>query len=333
MTYTILGTGSALPSRAVSNEELTRFLDTSDEWIASRTGIRSRRILTRGTLAQLGALAARRALEDSGTAVEELDLILCSTARGDHVTPALACGIQQELGATCPAYDISAACAAFIYVMDCALGYFARGKVKRVLIIAAEEMSRFVDWTDRSTCVLFGDAAGAVVLGPGDDCLSTVLTTRGNVSVLNLPHIQGNCPFQTQSEAKLALYMDGQEVFKFAVNAVIQNLHDALAEAQVGMDDIAYFTLHQANMRILNYALKKLELAEGRMPSIMAETGNISSASIPVIWDKLSREGILKPGQLIAAAGFGAGLVSGAGVFRWSRARTVPEAWNPCCDL
>lgn len=164
MNFSILGTGSALPSRVVTNNELAQFLDTSDEWITSRTGIRRRRILTKGSLAQLGAIAARRALEDSNTAVEDLDLILCCTARGDHVTPALACGIQEELGATCPAYDIGAACAAFIYVLDCALGYFARGKTKRILVVAAEELSRIVDWTDRSTCVLFGDAAGAVVL-------------------------------------------------------------------------------------------------------------------------------------------------------------------------
>jgi 3-oxoacyl-[acyl-carrier-protein] synthase-3 len=333
MNFSILGTGSALPSRVVTNDELTQFLDTSDEWITSRTGIRRRRILTQGTLAQLGTVAARRALEDSGTTVEELNLIPCSTARGDHVTPALACGIQQELGATCPAYDISAACAGFIYVLDCALGYFARGKAKRVLIVAAEELSRIVDWTDRSTCVLFGDGAGAVVLGPGDDCLSSVLTTKGDVSVLYMPHVEGNCPFHTHTGVKNALQMEGQEVFKFAVNAVMQNINDAVTEAGLSMDDISYFTLHQANMRILNFAQKKLALSDERMPSIMPDTGNISSASIPVIWDKLSHEGILKPGQYIAAAGFGAGLVSGAGIFRWSKEQKEPETWSPYCEL
>jgi len=199
-SFTLLGTGSRLPKQAVTNDELSTFLDTSDEWIRTRTGIRRRHLLKEEKLIDIALPAAQQALESSGTKAEELDLIICSTLQGDFVSPAFACVVQKYLGATCPAFDINAACSGFVYALDVAAGYFARGRVKKVLVIAAEAMSRFVDWSERSTCVLFGDGCGAVVLGEGDDLLSIRLTADGNDQSLVIPHEKGSCPY-TQPQA------------------------------------------------------------------------------------------------------------------------------------
>ena len=169
MGFRILGTGSALPARSVTNDDLSEFLDTSDEWIFPRTGIRSRRICTSESLDDLACEASRGALEAAGVTPDQLDLIICSTTSGDHLIPAEACAIAERLGATCPAFDVSAACAGFVFALDVADGYFARGRAERVLVVAAEKMSRLVDWEDRATCVLFGDGAAAAVLGAGGE--------------------------------------------------------------------------------------------------------------------------------------------------------------------
>lgn len=184
MGFRILGTGSALPERAVTNDDLSEFLDTSDEWIGTRTGIHSRRICTTETLDDLSVAACERALESAGVGAGELDLIVCSTTSGDHLMPAQACAIAERLGATCPAFDVSAACAGFVFALDVADGWFARGRASRVLVVAAEKVSRLVDWTDRATCVLFGDGAAAAVLGDGGaNPLSIRLTTDPSVEI------------------------------------------------------------------------------------------------------------------------------------------------------
>ena len=187
--FKILSTASALPKCRKSNDDLSTFLDTSDEWISQRTGIRERAVCTDETLTDLLTQAADQALERAGITAQELDLILCATIRGDYITPSQACVIQKEIGASCPAMDISAACTGFIYALDVAAGYFARKKVKKVLVLAGDCMTRMMDWSDRSTCVLFGDGAGAVVLGEGENLMAIQLTTNGNVDVLNIPHV------------------------------------------------------------------------------------------------------------------------------------------------
>lgn len=187
--FKILSTASALPKCRKSNDDLSTFLDTSDEWISQRTGIRERAVCTDETLTDLLTQAANQALERAGITAQELDLILCATIRGDYITPSQACVIQKEIAASCPAMDISAACTGFIYALDVAAGYFARKKVKKVLVLAGDCMTRMMDWSDRSTCVLFGDGAGAVVLGEGENLMAIQLTANGNVDVLNIPHV------------------------------------------------------------------------------------------------------------------------------------------------
>lgn len=318
MSFSILGTGSALPERTVSNQELSGLLDTSDEWIVSRTGIHQRPILTEGTLAQLAAQAAQKALEESGTAPEELDLILCTTVSGDHISPALACSIQGLLGASCPAYDLSAACAAFIFALDCAAGYFARGRVRRVLVVSAERMSRLVDWNDRATCVLFGDGAAAAVLGPGEDGLYFHLTTQGDPAPLYIPHLPGNCPFADPGKEAPAVHMKGQEVFKFAVSSICDNMARMERETGIPLSQVDHLVLHQANARILDAAIRRLGVPEDKVVRTIGDTANLSSACIPLAIDRLNRSGKLRPGQLVACTGFGAGFVTGTCLLRWS---------------
>jgi 3-oxoacyl-[acyl-carrier-protein] synthase-3 len=318
LNFSILGTGSVLPEFVVTNDDLSKFLDTNDEWITTRTGIKRRHILTDRTLTQIGAEAAKKALEESGTKPEELDLILCTTTRGDYITPALACTIQAELGAACPAYDISAACSGFIFALDCAIGYFARGTAKRILIVSAESMSRITDWTDRSTCVLFGDGAGAAVLGPGEDCLSMIVTTKGTADILNIPHVEGNCPYQEREGKQPFVNMNGQEVFKLAVNSIFRDLKDAVKKAGTTLGDISHFVMHQANYRILETVCKRLGIDSAKVPLCIEDTGNMSSATVPVLLDIANRSGRLKKGDLVAMCGFGAGFTTGACVIRWA---------------
>lgn len=198
MSFTIMGTGSAYPARAVTNSELAQLVDTNNDWIVSRTGVRERHVLTDETLEDIAYAAAERALLDAGIAPGELDFILCATIRNDFITPSLACMLQKRLGASCISMDINAACSGFLYALDVADGYFARRRVKKVLVVAAEAMSKMADWTERSTCVLFGDGAGAVVLGEGDGLLALRLSAAGNESSLNIPNTEGKSPFSTR---------------------------------------------------------------------------------------------------------------------------------------
>ena len=214
----ILGTGSAVPAFTLENERLTEFLDTSDEWIRTRTGICSRQIMTDETILQMGVEAARNALEYAGVEASELDYILCSTVQADTVTPSLACLLQKEIGANCPAVDINGACSGFVYALDLADAYLKAGKARRMLIVCAEGMSRIANWTDRSTCVLFGDGAGAVVLDAGENRFCAKLTSDGNATPLYFNVHSGNSPFMQHGEEMQGLYMDGPEIYKFAVS-------------------------------------------------------------------------------------------------------------------
>ena len=316
--FPFLGMRAALPARSVTNYDLPEFLDTSDEWIFPRTGIRSRRICTTESLDELSVEASRVALEAAGVTPDQLDLIICSTTSGDHLIPAEACAIAELLGATCPAFDVSAACAGFVFALDVADGYFARGRAERVLVVAAEKMSRLVDWEDRATCVLFGDGAAAAVLGSGDENpLAMRLTTEPSVDILHVPGIGGTSPYDQTERPASALAMEGRRVFKFGVNAICTSVTELASEAGVAVDDIDHFVFHQANERILSSAVSRLGIDDAKVTRSLAETGNISSACVPLALDRLVRAGKLTPGQLVALVGFGAGLDTGACLLRW----------------
>lgn len=321
MSFTIIGTGSAYPSCVKTNDDLSKLVDTSDEWIKTRSGISRRHICTDETITDLSVKAALSALENAGVSAQELDLIICSTVRGDYFTPSLACLVQMHINASCPAFDLNGACTGFIYALDVALGYFARKKAKKILIISAETMSKMIDWTDRATCVLFGDGAGAVVLSEGDDLLSIKLTADGNDKMLLIPSVEGDCPYSLHKDNKKNsyIYMQGQEVFKFAVNAICADLKDVIEEANITEEDIDYVLLHQANMRIIDAAKNKLNIAKEKYLANIEEYGNTSSATIPILLDESNRNNLFKKGDILAFSAFGGGLTTGACVIRWNK--------------
>lgn len=325
MSFSILGTGSALPSRVVTNEELSQMVDTSDEWIQTRTGITERRVCTEESITELAVQAAQKALEDSGCSADELDLIICATMSADYTTPSMACVLQMQLGASCPAFDINAACTGFLYALAVAAGYFARTADQKILVVAAEAMSRLVDWQDRGTCVLFGDGAGAAVLGKGNDLLAIQIGAKGNISSLYAENGWGNSPFRKQTEGDAAsgcssyLHMDGQEVFRFAVTSMVQTVERVLDEAGLAKEDIAWLIPHQANIRILDSAISRLKLPKEKCLTNIAVRGNTSAACVAILLDEASRGGKLKKNDLLALTAFGGGLTTGACILRWSR--------------
>lgn len=319
MSFTIIGTGSKVPALVKTNEQLADLVETSDEWITTRTGIKQRHICTTESLADILYDAAASALDDAGTRADELDLIVCATIRGDYISPSLACVVQERLRASCPAFDINAACTGFIYALDVAEGYFARKKVRKVLVLAAEAMSKTVDWNDRATCVLFGDGAGAAVLAEGDDLLSIKLTAVGNTGALFIPHVGGNCPFVAVQSARPYLSMQGQDVYKFAVSSMCRDIQDVIKEAGIAKTDIAYVLPHQANIRIIDAAQKRLKIPQYKYISNIEKYGNTSAASIPLLLDEANRDGRFKRGDILVLSAFGGGFTTGACVIRWNR--------------
>lgn len=319
MAYTVTGTGSALPERIVSNDDLSSFLDTSDEWIYTRTGISTRHICTDETLDDLAVEASLRALESAGLKAEDLDLIVCSTTSGDHLMPAEACAVAERIGAHCPAFDVSAACAGFVFALDTADGWFCRGRAKRALVLSAEKMSRLLDWEDRGTCVLFGDGAAAVIAEAGGESpLWSRLVTKPDVASLDVPGLVGNSPFGGDAEARPSkLLMKGRKVFHFAVSSIEEELRALSDETGIALSDIDHFIFHQANERILDAVAKRLALPPERMAHTIKETGNISSACIPLALDRMAHEGSLHDGGLIVLCGFGAGLDIATTLIRW----------------
>ena len=315
----ILGTGSALPAFTLTNDRLSQFLDTSDEWICTHTGIRSRQIITEETLLDLAGRAADTALKDAGVTAGQIDYILCSTVQADTVTPSIGCVLQARLGASCAAVDINAACAGFVYALDLADAYMRAGKARRMLIVCAEWMSRIVDWEDRSTCVLFGDGAGAVVVDGGDGLLATRLTSEGDATHLNMYPHSGNSPFAAGGTPMRPLHMNGPEIYRFAVSRSVSDLQAVCKQAGVSEDEIDCFLLHQANKRIINAARARLKQPEEKFPTNVEKRGNTSSASIPILLDEVSRAGRLHAGDLVAMSAFGAGLTTGACVLRWTK--------------
>lgn len=313
----IAGTGSAIPKKVVTNDMLSEFLDTSDEWIRTRTGVVSRHVISDERLDELAVQAAMNALDNAGMKAEDLDFIICSNVVNEYVTPQLSCIIQGGIGARCPCIDINCACAGFIYAMEIAESFYKAGKVSNVLIVSAEEPTRMTDWNDRRTCVLFGDGAGAAVLVPGDNIRSIKLSASSATDKLWQYRLLQPTPYITKEEVDVPLQMKGQDVFKFAVKAASKDISRALEETGLDAGQIDFYLLHQANIRIINAIQEYLEQPEEKFPANIEDHGNSSSASCPILLDECNRKGLFKRGDLVAMSAFGAGFVSGAALFEW----------------
>ena len=320
MSARIIGTGSCLPSLVVDNRKLEEIVDTTDEWIRSRTGIESRHIAVEETTTSMAIAAAQAALEDAGISAGQLDLILVGTISGDCVFPATACQVQSALGAErAVAFDISAACAGFLFGLGIVDAYMKAGGIRTALVIGAETLSKMMDWKDRSTCVLFGDGAGAAVLREEEQGILSILQAsdgqKGDALICENRRV--NNPYRENSNELDYTKMNGQEVYRFAVRTVPQSIEKALDEAGVGADEIKYFVLHQANIRILEAVAKRLGQPFEKFPTNLQKCGNISAGSVPVLLDEINRAGKLQRGDRIVLAGFGAGLTCGTAVLTW----------------
>lgn len=318
----ILGTGSALPKHTVTNDMLSEYVETSDEWITTRTGIKSRQIITDERFEELAALAGQRAIDAAGLSPDDIDFIICSNVVNCYVTPSLASLVQGILGIkgpNCPTMDINSACAGFVYGLDICDAFLATGRATKVLYICAEEVTRMVDWTQRETCVLFGDAAGAMVLGKGDNMLASKLTSTPMPDVIYYRLPCEPTPFETGEgiDTHKPMQLKGREVFRMAVTSAQRDIKDVVAKAGLQLEDIDHFLLHQANQRIIDAIKQNFDLPEERFHSNIQKRGNTSSASIPVLLDEIVREGKVKRGDLMVFDGFGAGFVTSAAVVRY----------------
>lgn len=320
MRTRIIGTGSCLPETVVTNDDLSKIMDTSDEWISSRTGIRERRLVKDETTASMSIKASMSAMENAGVSADEIDLIIAATVTSDHVTPSTACEIQAAIGADkAVAFDINAACSGFLFALHIADAYLKLGTYKTALILGAETLSRIMDWNDRSTCVLFGDGAGAAVVRA--DQTGLLAYDQGSDGakgmVLSCRNRNNNNPLIKNSTDIQYVSMDGQEVYKFAVTTVPSSISKVIDDAGLKIEDIDYFALHQANIRIIQAVAKRLKVSEDKFPTSLDHCGNISAASVPILLDEMNQKGLLKPGMRIVLAGFGGGLTWGSAVIEW----------------
>jgi 3-oxoacyl-[acyl-carrier-protein] synthase III len=323
----ITGSGSALPAASLHNQTLSELVETSDEWIATRTGIRERRLAVPSeSLSGLATAASSQALAASGIRPEDIDLILLATSTPDDLFGS-ACKVQAQLGATnAVAFDLTAACSGFVFGLVTAAQYIRTGVYKNVLLIGADILSRWMDWEDRRTCVLFGDGAGAVVLqaAKSDRLLGFALKSDGTQNhYLNLAYSGVSQELLPGVNITKGTYqpitMNGKEVYRFAVQKVPEIIDKALFQANLSVDQIDWLVLHQANQRIIDAVAQRLNIPEHKLISNLAHYGNTSAASIPLALDEAVRQGKIKPNDIIATSGFGAGLTWGAAIFQWGR--------------
>jgi 3-oxoacyl-[acyl-carrier-protein] synthase-3 len=323
----ITGCGSAAPNPTVTNDQLSQVVETSDEWIASRTGIRQRHLSEpSGTLVDLASQAAKSAIDMAGLEPDQIDLILLATSTPDDLFGS-ACQVQAAIGASqAVAFDLTAACSGFVFGLVTAAQYIRTGAYRNVLLIGADVLSRWVDWSDRRTCVLFGDGAGAVVIqaNQSDRLLGFELRSDGTQNrCLNLAYSGESKQLSEDCEIGQGNFqpitMNGQEVYRFAVKRVPEVIEKALFRANVKTDSVDWLLLHQANQRILDAVANRLKIPSEKVISNLAKYGNTSAASIPLALDEAVRDGLVKPGDTIAASGFGAGLTWGAAIFQWGR--------------
>jgi 3-oxoacyl-[acyl-carrier-protein] synthase III len=317
----IAGVGSYLPARCVSNDDLARTVDTSDEWIVSRTGIRQRHLAAEGEYtSHLAEAACRAALGAAGCAPADVDLIVLATATPDQTFPSTAVTVQARLGIEGgAAFDVAAVCSGFVFALTTADALIAQGLARRALVVGAETFSRIVDWEDRTTCVLFGDGAGAVVLEATDGTGATgrgvvAASLRSNGAHRDKLYVDGG-PSTTGTVGHLR--MRGQEVFRFAVSATVDVVEDVMAKAGVTADDIDWFVPHQANKRIIDMSAKKLGIAADKVVLTVERHGNTSAASIPLALAEAAGDGRIKPGDLVLMEAMGGGFTWGATLVRW----------------
>lgn len=320
MTTKIIGIGSYVPDTVVTNQDLMKFLDTDDAWIRERTGICERRVSKDMGTCGLAIEAAKRAIDDAGIDPKEIDLIVLATSSGDRAFPAAAMDVQAAIGAVnAVGFDITAACSGFIFGLHIAHSFFAAGIYKTALIIGAETLSKVVDWTDRGTCILFGDGAGAAVVRASETGIIRTLMgsdgTKGWTLECQARNL-GNCVNGIKPELGF-MKMAGKEVFKFAVRKVPEIVAQILEDAQMDPEEIKYFVLHQANFRILEAASRRLKVPMDRIPVNIDRYGNTSAASVPILLDELKRDGKLERGDKLVLAGFGSGMTWGATLLEW----------------
>lgn len=307
----ILGTGRAVPDQIVTNDDLARRVDTNDEWIVARTGIRERRFAREGeSLTQFTVAAARQALERAGLKPEDIGLCITATVTSDRLFPSQACLIHQELGLPedCPAFDLSAGCTGFLYAMETAAAMLPRMNRPYALLVGGELLSRIIDMDDRSTCILFGDGAGAAVVESTEAGWYSVLGTRGDRDVLWAWGPGQERPY---------LHMDGQGVFQFALKTVPQVAKQLLEKAGMDKEQVDWYVPHQANHRIVESVAKRLKMPLDRFYENMDRYGNTSAGSIPIALDEMAEKGLVKKGQWVMCLGFGAGLTWGGALFQW----------------
>jgi len=328
----VVGWGKYVPRRVLTNEDLSQMVDTSDEWIRTRTGIRERRLAEEGeTTSRMAIQAARQALEVAGLKPAQIDLIVVATVTSDYPLPAAACLVQDALGATgAVAFDLSAGCSGFVYGLAVAAHLLSAGVYRTALVIGAETLSRFTDWADRNTCVLFGDGAGAAILQAGENeggVLATALGADGSGwDLLHVPAGGSRTPasHRTVAAGLHFIQMKGREVFRFAVRIIPVATREVLEQAGLSLDDLDLLVTHQANQRIIEAAARSLNVPPEGVYSNLERYGNTSAASIPIALSEAAEEGHIKPGDLVVCVGFGAGLTWAAAAIRWTRPQPAP---------
>ncbi len=324
-TIKVIGTGSFLPDKVLTNSDLEKMVETSDEWIVTRSGIKERRLVGSNTsTSDIAAAAATSALKNANLTPDKLDLIIVATVTADYVFPSTACLVQDKIGAVnAAAFDISAACSGFLYGLITASSFLWSKVHQRVMVIGAETLSKITDWTDRSTCVLFGDGAGAVILELGNggfEMLDYCMGADGSgSSLLEVPAGGSVCPAspETVENHMHFIKMKGNELYRWAVNKMKNLLDDAIERSGITVEDIAYIIPHQVNIRIIDAALKRLDLSRDKVIINLDKYGNTSAASIPIALDELSRSNGIKKGDVIIFVAFGSGLTWASCTVRW----------------
>lgn len=322
----ITGTGSYIPKKTLHNNDLATMVETNDEWIRERTGIVKRHVIEDETTVSMAVEAAKRALENAGIKAEEIDFILVSTISSNVILPSTACEVQKEIGAvnaTC--FDLAAACTGFLFAYNTAQSYIATGIAKKVLIVGVESLSNIIDWTDRGTCILFGDGAGAAVVEAKEQAADArysfppmVMHSDGASGAALTCESRHQKKWTAEELGKVGFVgMNGQDVFRFAVKQVPKSIQELMEMADLTLEEIDLFILHQANARIVEGVARRLKLDSGLFPMNLMEYGNTSSASIPILLDELNRNGTLQKGMKLVMAGFGAGLSWGATYLEW----------------
>ena len=318
----IAGTGSYLPERVLTNADLEKMVDTSDEWIVARTGIRERRVAAEGqTTGDLAFEAAKRAMEAAGVEASEIELIVVGTTTPDIIFPSTACLLQHRLGANgCAAFDVNAACSGFVYALTVADKFIRSGAVKTALVVGAETLTRMLDWSDRNTCVLFGDGAGAVVLKADDETgiLSTHLHADGGKKELLYNPVGVSAGFKPEEKnAGVRVLMAGSDVFKYAVKALDAVVEETLEANKLDRHDLDWLIPHQANLRIIEATAKRLDMPMERVIVTVHKHGNTSAGSVPLALDEAVRSGKVQRGQLLLLEAFGGGFTWGSALLRY----------------